>query len=81
MSMEQNYDKKYWMDKPCPRVDCRKKCKCGLTYISIPAALAEKNPPVNGAFCNAIVKYEDTGEVWIFSQEGIPVLIKEGNAS
>lgn len=77
-----DYDKKCWGNGGCPKVDCRKKCGCcGLRFVSIPAALADDTPPENGAFCNAIVRYEDTGAVYIFSAEGVPVLIKEGNVT
>lgn len=63
----------------CPKVDCRKKCgKCGLTFVSVPANLTEEMAPKNGLYCNAIVQYEGTGEVYIFSKEGIPVKVKEG---
>lgn len=66
----------------CPKVDCRKKvCKCGLRFISIPAALTKEMAPKNGDYCNAIVKYEETGEVYIYSQEGIPVKVKDGSNS
>lgn len=77
--MEQNYDENYWKQK-CPKVDCRNKknCCCGLKFVSIPAALSEEVTPKNGAYSNAIVRYEDTGEVWIYSAEGVPVLVKEG---
>lgn len=67
---------------PCPKYDCRKNsCKCGLKYVNIPIGLAEEFTPTKGAYCNAIVSYEDTGAVYIYSKEGIPVLVREGNAS
>ena len=67
---------------PCPKVDCRKKaCKCGLSYTFVPPSVEKEYAPVKGLFCNAIVEYESTGAVYIFSSEGIPVLVKEGNAS
>lgn len=68
--------------QPCPKIDCRKKdnCCCGLKYVEVPAALASEMTPKNGAFSNAIVKFEDTGEVWIYSAEGVPVKIKEGDS-
>lgn len=78
--MEQNYNIEDWA-KPCPKYDCRKTtCKCGLKYVNIPASLEEEYKPVKGAYCNAIVEYE-TGAVYIYSKEGIPVLVKEGNAT
>lgn len=79
--MEQDFDIKHWTN-PCPKYDCRKnRCKCGLKYVNIPNGLEEESKPVNGAYCNAIVEYSGTGAVYIYSAEGIPVLIKEGNAS
>ena len=75
------YDEKYW-EKPCPKVDCRKKrCCCGLAYVLIPAALTAEIPAEKGRYSNTIVQYEETGAVYIYSKEGIPVLVKEGNAS
>ena len=80
-------DKKHWEHGPCPKYDCRKNsCKCGLEYINIPGALgddaADSNvAPKAGTYCNAIVKYESNGAVYIYSKEGIPVLVREGNAS
>ena len=75
--MELDYNTKE--EKACPKVNCHKEiCKCGLHYVSIPASLASEMTPKNGAFANAIVKYEDTGEIWIYSAEGVPVKIKEG---
>ena len=76
-SMELDYEVKHWT-RPCPQVDCRKKVDWGLDYIEIPAALTEEMSPKNGAFANAIVKYNDTGEIWIYSKDGVPVKIKEG---
>ena len=79
--MEQDFNKKHWSN-PCPKYDCRKNsCKCGLKYVNIPLGLAEEFAPTKGAYCNAIVNYEDTGAVYIYSKEGIPVLVREGNAS
>lgn len=78
----EDYNKEHWKTC-CPKVDCRKKhCGCcGLKFTSIPAALAETVVPEKGAFNNAIVRYEDTGEIWIYDVDGVPVLIKEANAS
>lgn len=85
--MEIDMDKSHWYSNKCPKYDCRKEsCKCGLKYIDIPTQLgddSEGSPvaPKNGAYCNAIVKYEANGAVYIYSTEGVPVKIKEGNAS
>lgn len=59
----------------CPKVKCHKECgcKCGLSFISVPTAMTEEMSPINGRYCNAIVKYEGTGETYIFSKEGVPV--------
>ena len=81
--MKLNYDQDYW-SSPCPKIDCRKKgCKNGLKFIDIPAALGDDSAtsnvaPKNGLYCNAIVKYEANGAVYIYSTEGVPVNIKEG---
>lgn len=66
----------------CPKVNCRKKCGCcGLEFVSVPAVLTKEQAPKNGLYCNAIVVYEETGAVYIFSKEGIPVKIKEGEVN
>ena len=64
----------------CKKNNCKKKgCCCGLTYVNIPSALTSEYVPTKGLYCNAIVEYEGTGEVYIFSKEGIPVKIKGAN--
>ena len=74
-----DYSEDTWK-QPCPKVNCRKKqCECGLEFVAIPAALASEMTPKNGAFANAIVRYEDTGEIWIYDKNGVPVQIKEAN--
>lgn len=79
--MEQDYNKEDWA-QPCPKYDCRKAaCKCGLKYVNIPAGLEDEFKPTNGAYCNAIVSYSGTGAVYIYSADGVPVLVKDGNAS
>jgi hypothetical protein len=78
--MEINYD----IDNTpeCPKVNCHKKqCECGLTFISVPAVLTKEMAPKNGCYANAIVKYEETGEVYIYSKEGVPVKVKDGSNS
>lgn len=73
--MEQDFNEKHWSN-PCPKYDCRKDlCKCGLKYVNIPVGLEDEFKPTNGAYCNAIVEYEGTGEVWVYSTEGIPTLV------
>ena len=74
------YDKEYW-EEPCPKVSCKKKpCCCGLSYVLVPSALTTEVTPEKGRYSNAIVQYEETGEVYIYSSEGIPVKVKESNA-
>ena len=74
-------DKRHWEHGPCPKHDCRKdSCKCGLRLISLPAALGDdsKGSPVapkNGDYCNALVKYESNGHIYVYSTEGVPTLI------
>ena len=76
-----NYDLNSYR-KPCPKVDCRKKaCECGLDYVLIPAALEDVNPPKKGAYCNALVEYEQSGRIYVYSREGIPVEVKAGDLS
>lgn len=76
-----NYDLNYWK-QPCPKVNCKEDpCRCGLRFTSVPSSLASEMAPKKGLFTNAIVKYEDTGEVWIFDTTGVPVKVKEGDAS
>lgn len=73
--------------RPCPRVNCRKEaCICGLKYVSIPSVLGDDSPksgvaPKKGEYCNAIVKYEVNDHIYIYSKEGIPTLVEEGNIS
>lgn len=82
--MMENYDKECWKQEPCPKFNCKKDiCKCGLHYVNIAAVLGDDSntssvAPKNGSYCNAIVKYEANGAVYIYSAEGIPVKIKEG---
>lgn len=86
-SMEIDMDKSHWYSNKCPKYNCRKEsCKCGLKYVNIPTTLgddSESSPvaPKNGAYCNAIVKYDANNAVYIYSTEGVPVKIKEGDAS
>lgn len=79
--MEQDFNEKHWSN-PCPKYDCRKNaCKCGLKYVNIPVGLEDEFKPTNGAYCNAIVEYEGTGEVYIYSKEGVPVLVEKTGQS
>lgn len=80
-----NYDPKCWK-KPCPKIECKKdKCKCGLAYVNIPSVLGDDSPssavaPKKGAYCNAIVEYEANKHVYIYSKEGIPVLVDKNES-
>ena len=82
--MEIDFSKEHWNNGPCPKLNCRKNaCKCGLRYVNIAAVLGDDSKdsgvaPKNGEYCNAIVKYEANGAIYIYSTEGIPVKIKEG---
>lgn len=84
VDMEQDYNKKHWTN-PCPKYDCRKEaCKCGLKFVSIPAALGDDSDnsdvaPKNGLYCNTIVRYEANDKVYIYSKEGIPVKVEKGD--
>lgn len=84
--MEQDFNMKHWA-KPCPKYNCHKDiCKCGLKFVSIPGVLGDDSAggdiePKNGTYCNAIVRYEANGNVYIYSKEGIPVLVYGGSAS
>lgn len=49
----------------------------------MPAALGDDSvgsevAPKNGAYCNAVVKYEANGHVYVYTSEGIPTLVTEG---
>ena len=74
---------KHW-NKPCARVDCKKPAE-GLKYVTIPASLGDdvtgKALPKNGAYANAIVKYEANGALYVYSAEGVPVHIETGGGS
>lgn len=84
--MEIDMDKSHWYNNKCPQYDCRKKscnkcaCDCGLKYVNIPTVMGDNSEgssmaPRNGAYCNAIVKYEANGAIYIYSAEGIPTLL------
>ena len=81
----ENYDRKFWGDKKCPPINCRKKqCKCGLRSVFLPAALGDDTDgstisPKNGEYCNSIVVYEANGAAYIYGQDGVPIKVKEGN--
>lgn len=69
----------------CPKVDCRKGSKCckAFSYYSIPASMGDDSEgsevaPKNGAYCDALVKYENGGAIYLYSKEGIPVMLTNG---
>lgn len=72
------YDENFWKKK-CPKVDCKGKgCDCGLHFVSIAAALGDDSPsspvaPKNGNYCNALVKYEANGNLYLYSKDGVVV--------
>lgn len=45
--------------------------------VLIPASMGDEttNPPVPGAFCNALVVYEATNAVYLYSSDGVPTRI------
>lgn len=80
--MEQDYNLKKW-SKGCPNtgISCRRS-SCGIEYVFIPAALGDdqKGSPVapkNGSYNNAIVYYEATGNVYLYSSDGVPTRVEE----
>lgn len=64
------------MDK-CPKKDCHEPNALIFRKIVIPASIDDDsvNPPKNGAYCNALVYYEATGNSYIYSSDGIPTKI------
>lgn len=81
-----DYNPKHW-EQACPKYDCRKdNCKCGMKFVSIPAVLGDDSAsstvaPKNGAYCNAVVKYEANGDVYMYSKDGVPVLLGNGDSA
>ena len=74
-------DIKHWDHGECPKYDCKKDaCKCGLKKVFLASALGDDSygspiAPKNGAYCNAIVVYEANEHVYIYTSEGVPVLV------
>ena len=60
----------------CPK-DCHKKNPFIFRKVVIPASVDDdrKNPPKNGAYCNAIVYYEASENSYIYSSDGIPTRV------
>ena len=65
----------------CPK-DCHKKKQCcGISFKSIPAALGDDTgefKPENGAYYNTLIRYEANGALYLYTNDGIFVNIKEG---
>ena len=67
----------------CPKYQCKgDKCECGLSYVVIPAVLGDDSEgsevaPKNGAYCNTMVKYAANNNIYLYSSEGVPVLVDE----
>lgn len=61
----------------CPKKDCHEPNALIFKKVVIPASVADDrvNPPKNGDYCNMLVKYEASGNVYIFSSDGIPTMI------
>lgn len=57
--------------------DDKNKC-CGIGFHSIPAALGDDTgefKPENGAYHNTLVKYEENGALYFYTNDGVPVKI------
>ena len=80
--MEQDFNLSHWK-KPCTGYKCKGKVTEGLDFFSIPSSLGDDSPsspvaPKNGTYSNTIVEYEANGAVYIYSRDGVPVNVKEG---
>ncbi len=61
----------------CPKKDCHEPNALIFKKVVIPASVADDrvNPPKNGDYCNMLVEYVASGNVYIFSSDGIPTMI------
>lgn len=62
--------------------DDKKKC-CGIGFHSIPAALGDDTgefKPENGAYHNMLVKYEENGAIYLYTNDGVPIKISGAEA-
>ena len=61
----------------CPKKDCHEPNALIFKKVVIPASVADDrvNPPKNGDYCNMLVEYAASGNVYIFSSDGIPTMI------
>lgn len=73
------------IDCECQQKHKRPRCGCGvrIASVTIPASLGTSDPgqpnaPENGAYKNAVVRYQADGKVYIYTSEGIPVLLNDG---
>ena len=60
--------------------DDKKKC-CGIGFHSIPAALGDDTgefKPENGAYHNMLVKYEENGAIYFYTNDGVPIKMPSG---
>lgn len=73
-----------------PKCHKPKGCKCGcgvqIASVTIPAGLGtsekgQPNAPENGAYKNAVVRYEADNTVFFYTSEGIPVKVGYGMSS
>lgn len=76
------YDKLAKHDS-CPQFSCHKKCAKLWDFYDIVASLGDDSEdsevaPKNGAFCNAVVRYEAGGAIYLYSSDGIPVKLSDG---
>lgn len=58
----------------CPKVSCNPKAECPFRKVVIPAELGDETgeyAPENGAYQNALVEYEASHAIYIYSADGI----------
>lgn len=73
------------IDCECQQKHKRPRCGCGvrIASVTIPAGLGTSDPgqpnaPENGAYKNAVVRYQADGKVFFYTSEGIPVKLSDG---
>lgn len=56
-------------------------CPVLFHRVMVPAAMGddETNPPRNGQYRNVLLVYEANGHVYLFSSDGIPTYISDGD--
>lgn len=67
----------------CPKKDCHEPNALIFRKVVIPASVADDrvNPPKNGDYCNMLVEYAASGNVYIFSSDGIPTMVSVDTGS